>query len=320
MKQRKKFVNPLLLLLAAMIWGLAFVAQKESTSMVGSFTFSGIRMLLGSGALAALLPLLDKLRSRGGHFEKGEPKQIWLGGICCGLVLFVAANLQQFGIALQDPTTNVGKAGFITACYCALVPVLGLFVKKRSPKLVWIGAVVAVIGFFLLCLMDSLLAGEGLDLGLPDLLLLGCAIFFAVHILVIDHFVAAADGVRLSCIQFLVVGVLSCICMLLFEEPHWEDILDCAVPILYAAIFAAAGGYTLQIVGQKGVNPSVASLILSLESVFSVLAGAALQPETTLTRWEINGCAVVFCAVVLVNLAPSLETPPASLPAEPKES
>ena len=303
----KKYLNPLLLFLAALIWGTAFVAQKEGADLVEPLTFNGIRSLIGAAALTALLPLLDKVRSRSGNFEKGSKKNIWIGGVCCGVVLFIASNLQQFGIAYQDPATNVGKAGFITACYCALVPVLGLFIKKRSPMLVWFGAIVAVVGFFFLCLMDGVVAGQGLGLGLSDLLLLACAIMFAVHILVVDHFVELADGVRLSCIQFAVTGVLSCIGMFLFETPNIHNILACAVPILYAGILSSGCAYTLQIVGQKGVNPAVASLILSLESVFSVLAGWVLMPGSSLTRWEITGCVIVFAAVILVNITPAAE-------------
>ena len=297
--------NSLLLLLAAVIWGTAFVAQKEGMEYIEPFTFNGIRCVIGSGVLAAFLPLLDKVRAKGGSFEKGSRRNIWLGGICCGVALCIASNLQQFGIALQDPATNVGKAGFITACYCAIVPVFGLFLKKKSPLLVWLGVVVAVVGFFFLCLMDGIVAGQGIGLGLSDLLLLFCAICFAVHILVVDHFVSLADGVRLSCIQFLTCGVLSLLGMLLTEHPTWAAIGACWLPILYAGVLSCAVAYTLQIVGQKNMNPAVASLILSLESVFSVLAAWVLTPESGLSVWELVGCVVVFASVVMVNLAPS---------------
>lgn len=302
--KKKNLTNPLLLLLAACIWGTAFVAQKEGMEYIEPFTFNGVRFSLGALALCAALPLLDRVRSRSGSLEKGTKRNIWLGGICCGLVLFVASNLQQFGIALQAADTNVGKAGFITACYCAIVPVLGLLFGKRSPALVWLGAAVAVVGFFFLCLMDGIVAGQGLGLGMSDLLLLLCALCFAGHILTIDHFVELADGVRLSCIQFGVSGVLSLICMLLFETPNMQDILACWLPLLYGGLLSSGVAYTLQIVGQKGVNPAVASLILSLESVFSVLAGWVLMPGSSLSSWEIIGCVIVFAAVVMVNLAP----------------
>lgn len=306
---KKRNLNPLLLLLAAFVWGVAFVAQKEGMDYIGPFTYSGLRFSIASLVLAAVLPLLDRVRSRSGSFEKGSKRAIWLGGLFCGLALFVGSNFQQFGIAMQDAGTNVGKAGFITACYCAVVPVLGLFFKKRSPALVWCGAGVAVVGFFFLCLMDGVVAGQGLGLGLSDLLLLLCALAFAGHILVVDHFVTLADGVRLSCIQFGVCGVLSLIGMVLFESPSWDNILACAVPILYGGVISGGLGYTLQVVGQKGVNPAVASLILSLESVFSVLAGWALMPGSSLSMWELLGCVIVFAAVVMVNLAPQGGSP-----------
>lgn len=301
---KKKNLNPLLLLLAAFVWGVAFVAQKEGMEYIGPFTYSGLRFSIASLVLAAVLPLLDRARSRSGEFKKGSRRSIWIGGLCCGLALFVGSNLQQFGIAIQDPATNVGKAGFITACYCAVVPFLSLLLKKRSPAMVWCGVAVAVVGFFFLCLMDGVAAGQGLGLGLSDLLLLLCALAFAVHILVVDHFVTLADGVRLSCIQFGVCGVLSLVCMFLFETPDIRNILACAVPILYGGVLSGGLGYTLQVVGQKGVNPAVASLILSLESVFSVLAGWALMPGSSLSMWELLGCVLVFAAVVMVNLAP----------------
>ena len=302
--QKKNIRNPLLLLLCATIWGFAFVAQKEGMEYVESFTYNGVRSLMGGVVLLIALPLLDKIRSRDPEFRKGDQKTILIGGIVCGVVLFIASNLQQFGIALQDQTTNVGKAGFITACYCAIVPVMGLFLGRRSPLLVWIGAGVAVVGFFFLSLMDGIVAGQGLGLGLSDLLLLLCAITFSVHILVIDHYSPLADGVRLSCIQFLTCGILCVPCMFLFETPQLSAILACWLPICFAGIMSCGVAYTLQIVGQKGVHPAVASLILSLESVISVLAGYLLQPGSSLSMWELLGCVLVFAAVLMVQLAP----------------
>ena len=296
--------NSALLLLTAFIWGVAFVAQKNSMAYVGPFTYNTIRSFIAGFFLLLILPLLDRLRSRGGGFEKGSRRNILTGGVACGAVLFVAAILQQTGISLQSAGTNVGKAGFITACYVVIVPVLGLFMGRRSPLRVWIGAAAAVAGFFFLCLMDPLMAGQGLELGLSDLLLLLCAVGFSFHILVIDHFSPLADGVRVSCLQFFTAGVLGLPGMFLLEAPAWADIAACAGPILYAAVMSSGVGYTLQIVAQKGVHPAVASLLLSLESVFSVLAGYVLMPGSVLSRWELLGCALVFAAVLLVQLAP----------------
>ena len=305
--KRRSLKNPLLLFITALVWGVAFVAQKDGMAYVGPFTFNCIRSFIGALTLLAALPLLDRVRSREHTFEKGSRRDILIGGAACGVVLFMAANLQQYGIALQDAATNVGKAGFITACYCALVPVAGLFIGKKSPLLVWVGAAVAVVGFFFLCLMDGLAAGQGLGLGMSDLLLMLCAVGFTVHILVIDHFSPLADGVRISCVQFFVCGLLGLPCMFLFETPVLADILDCAMPILYGGVMSSGVAYTLQIVAQKGVHPAVASLILSLESVVSVLAGYVLQPGSRLTGWEILGCVLVFAAVVMVQLAPQGE-------------
>lgn len=296
--------NVVLLLLTALIWGVSFVAQKDGMNYIEPFTYNGVRSLIGGAVLLVLLPALDRLRARGGGFEKGKRRDILVGGVLCGVVLFVASNLQQFGIALQSPETNVGKAGFITACYCAFVPMIGLLFKKRSPAMVWVGVGVAVLGFFFLCLMDGIVAGQGLGLEKSDLLLLFCSFAFAIHILVIDRYSPLADGVRLSCIQFLVCGLLCVPCMFIWEEPQWQSILACWLPILYAGIMSCGVAYTLQIVAQKDIHPAVASLLLSLESVFSVLAGYVLMPGSGLSGWELLGCLLVFGAVVLVRLAP----------------
>lgn len=295
------------------MWGIAFVAQKDGLNHVGTFTFNAIRFTLAGLCLLLVLPLLDKLRSSDGSFQKGEAKDILTGGFFCGLALCIASNLQQIGILLQDPGTNVGKAGFITACYCAFVPVLGLFLHRRSPAPVWIGVLVAVAGFFFLCLMNGLAAGEGIRFDKSDLFLLASALCFAVHILTIDHFSPLGDGVRISCVQFFTSGLLSVPGMFLWEQPSLQVILDCWLPIGYAGIISGSLGYTLQVVAQKGVHPAVASLLLSMESVFSVLAGYLLTPGSSLTKWEIIGCALVFAAVVLVQLAPACRK---SLPPE----
>ena len=213
------------------------------------------------------------------------------GGICCGLALFVASNLQQIGIQY----TTVGKAGFITALYIVLVPVFGIFLKKRAGIRVWVSVALAVAGLYLLCITDRLALGKG------DILVLLCAVVFAVHILVVDHFSAKTDGVRMSCIQFLVCGLLSGVCMLLTEHPEMRLILQAWQPILYAGVFSCGVGYTLQIIGQKGTDPTVASLILSLESVVSVLAGWLLLGQRLSVR-ELGGCALMFAAILLAQL------------------
>lgn len=308
--RRKTFRNSLLLLLTALIWGAAFVSQKAGMDYVGPFTYNGVRSLLGGAVLLPVIPLLDRLRSRGGTpYDRGSRRDIILGGVLCGSALFVGSSLQQLGIMLQDPATNVGKAGFITACYTVIVPVMGLFLKRRSPALVWAGVGIALVGFFCLSLMDGLLAGQGLGLGLSDLLLLLCAFAFSIHILIIDRFSPLADGVRMSCIQFFVCGLLCLPFMLFGEKPSAADIIACRIPIAYAGIMSCGVAYTLQVVAQNGVHPAVASLLLSLESVFSVLAGCVLMPGSRLTVWEWIGCALVFAAVLLVQLAPDRKKP-----------
>lgn len=302
---KSSFRNSLLLLMTALIWGTAFVAQKDGMNYLGPFAYNTARSFVGGVFLLILLPALDKMRASKGVFQKGSRRNILLGGILCGVVLFAASGFQQYGIALQSPETNVGKAGFITACYCAFVPLTGLVFRRKSPFLVWVGVFVAVAGFFFLCLMDGIAAGQGVGLEKCDLLLLACSVGFAIHILVIDRFSPLADGVRLSCIQFFVCGLLSLVCMLLWETPRWEDFLAGAGHILYAGIMSSGVAYTLQIVGQKNVHPAIASLLLSLESVFSVLAGYVFMPEAGLSGWEILGCCLVFGAVLLVELTPA---------------
>lgn len=291
----KQLKSSLLLFLAAVIWGVAFVAQSAGMDYVGGYTFNCVRSLIGS---AVLLPLVLIRRSR--TKEKGLSGQesflkrnrtLLTGGLCCGVALCVASNLQQQGIRF----TTVGKAGFITALYIVLVPILGLFFHKRVGKLVWAGLVLAVSGLYFLCISGSF------SIGLGDGLVLLCAMTFSVHILVVDHFAPLVDGVALSCIQFFVSGVLSAIPMLLFETVTWEGLWAAAVPILYAGVMSCGVAYTLQILGQKNMNPTVASMILSLESVVSVLAGLVILDQKLSGR-ELFGCLLMFVAVVLSQL------------------
>lgn len=218
-------------------------------------------------------------------------KVLIAGGICCGICLCIAGNLQQIGIS----HTTVGKAGFITAMYIVLVPVLGIFLKKRPSILVWISVLLAMVGLYLLCLTETFSLGKG------DTYVLICALFFAVHILVIDHFSPLTDGIKMSCIQFFVSGILSGVLMLIFEKPDLSSILAAWLPIVYAGAFSSGVGYTLQIIGQKGMDPTVASLILSLESVVSVLAGWILLNQKLSSR-ELMGCVLMFGAIILAQL------------------
>lgn len=286
--------NSLLLLLTATIWGIAFVAQSVSMDYIGGFTFNSIRSLIGSLTLLPVILLLSKPKSAE---EKNRPqtssnqKILITGGICCGIILCLASNFQQFGIKY----TTVGKAGFITACYIVIVPIIGLFLGKKCSKFIWAAVGMALIGLYLLCITDGFSIGKG------DLLVLVCAFLFSVHILVIDHFSPKVDGVKLSCLQFLTCGILSGIPALLFERPSFSAICQAWMPILYAGIMSCGVAYTLQIIGQKNMNPTVASLILSLESCISVLAGWVLLGQQLSTR-EILGCVIMFAAIILAQL------------------
>ena len=284
----------LLLLLTATIWGVAFVAQSVGMDYVGPFTFSAVRALIGAVVLIPCIVLLKKVNREENRTEgkAADRKVLVTGGIACGVLLCVACNLQQFGIMY----TSVGKAGFITAMYIVLVPVLGIFLKKKVGAKIWCGVLIAVVGLYLLCM-----AGSGFSIQKGDFLLMLCAVVFSLHILVIDYFSPKTDGVKLSCIQFLTCGILSGICMFLFEKPQLSNILAAWMPILYAGVLSCGVAYTLQIIGQKGLNPTVASLILSMESVISVIAGWLILGQKLSSR-ELLGCVLMFAAIILVQL------------------
>lgn len=284
----------LLLLLTATIWGVAFVAQSVGMDYVGPFTFSAVRALIGAVVLIPCIVLLKKVNREENRTEgkAADRKVLATGGIACGVLLCVACNLQQFGIMY----TSVGKAGFITAMYIVLVPVLGIFLKKKVGAKIWCGVLIAVVGLYLLCM-----AGSGFSIQKGDFLLMLCAVVFSLHILVIDYFSPKTDGVKLSCIQFLTCGILSGICMFLFEKPQLSNILAAWMPILYAGVLSCGVAYTLQIIGQKGMNPTVASLILSMESVISVIAGWLILGQKLSSR-ELFGCVLMFAAIILVQL------------------
>ena len=289
--------NSLLLLLTAFIWGVAFVAQSVGGEAVGCFTFNGVRSLIGAVVLLPVIYFLDvqKKKELGEEKfleQKGDKKTLLLGGICCGVMLCIASNFQQFGISF----TTVGKAGFITAMYILIVPILGLFMKKKVGIKVWLGVVLATIGLYMLCMTS-----ESFSLSKGDFLVLICAGFFSLHILIIDYFSPKVDGVRMSCIQFFVCGVISTAIAFVFENPSFSAILSGWLPILYAGVLSCGVAYTLQIVGQKNMDPTVASLILSLESVFSVLAGWVILHQTLSVR-ELFGCVLMFLAIILAQL------------------
>lgn len=292
--------NSLLLLLTAVIWGVAFVAQSVGMDYVGAFTFNCVRSIIGGLVLIPCIIFLKNLKHKEmggqGKLSVKESLQVTrvelVGGICCGVALFAASNFQQFGISY----TTVGKAGFITALYVVIVPIMGLFFKKKVSFVIWISVVLSVVGLYLLCMTEN-----SFSLAFGDLLVLICALLFSVHILVIDYFSPKGDGVIISCIQFFVSGILSGVMMFLFETPRIEGILAAWMPILYAGVLSCGVAYTLQIVGQKDMNPTVASLILCLESVVSALAGWLILGQALNAR-EMAGCFLMFFAIVLAQL------------------
>lgn len=282
--------NSLLLLLAAIIWGSAFVAQSTGMDHVEPFTFSMVRNFIGGFVLIPCIYLLRKGKKK--NSNKLITKAEVIGGICCGVALFAASNSQQIGIQY----TTVGKAGFITALYVIIVPILGLFVKKKVPILIWLCVLLSVSGLYLLCM-----TGDSFSLAYGDLLVLMCAILFSFHILIIDYFSPKADSVVIACIQLFVCGILSGIVMLFAENPSVQNIWDAKWSILYAGVLSSAVAFTLQIVAQKDVNPTVASLIMCLESVVAVLAGWIILGEALSLR-EGLGCILMFIAIVLAQL------------------
>ena len=292
-KQQIPLKNSLLLLLTATIWGVAFVAQSVGMDYVGGFTFNMARSLIGSAVLLPVIWFMGRNSSKKAEEAQGfgSRKDLLWGGLACGILMCLASNFQQFGIKY----TTVGKAGFITACYIVLVPILGLFLKKKCSPFIWLAVAMSVAGLYLLCITDGFSIGKG------DILVLICAVLFSFHILVIDYYSPKVDGVKLSCIQFLVCGILSGIPALIFEKPEMCAVLTAWQPILYAGVMSCGVAYTLQIIGQKNMNPTVASLILSLESCISVLAGWMILGQQLSAR-EIAGCVIMFAAIILAQL------------------
>lgn len=294
----KQIKGSLTLLLTAMIWGTAFVAQTSAADSVASFTFNGVRAIIGAAVLIVYLSIRAKctgepLIPR----DKAARKTLFTGGAACGVVLCLAMNLQQLGISCYPAGVAVsGRSGFLTAVYVVLVPVCGLFFHKKVALPVWIAVAAALCGMYLLCLSGG---WSGIYLG--DVLMLLCALSFTAHILTVDHFGAAVDGVKMSCVQFIVCGVISLAGAFLFESPNLESLRAAWLPLLYAGVMSSGVAYTLQIVGQRDTEPAMASLLMSLESVFAGLGGWVLLHERLSGR-ELAGCALVFAGVLLAQL------------------
>lgn len=277
-------------MLAALIWGGAFVAQSVGMDYTGPYTFNVMRSFLGSLVLLPVIFFLDKKKSEE-EKERADKKVLIKGGICCGIILTISTTFQQIGLL----HTTAGKAGFITALYILIVPILGIFLGKKAGIKVWISVVLALGGMYLLCVTSEFTIAFG------DLMVLACAFVFSLHILAVDHFSPMVDGVKLSCIQFFVCGTLSSFPMFLLEHPQLGQILDAWLPIAYAGILSSGVAYTLQIITQKHLNPTVASLLMSLESVFAALTGWLVLHERLSAR-ELLGCVLVFVAIILSQL------------------
>ena len=277
------------LLFATLIWGGAFVAQSVGMDHLGPMSFQAVRSLLAVAALVPVIALMD--RSPGAFLPRWKAKGLWKTGILCGLALFAAQSLQQVGLLYTEP----GKAGFITAMYIVLVPVFGLFLGRKCGLRIWVSVALAVAGLYLL----SCVGVTKVNIG--DVLILISAAAFAVQILLIDILAQSIDGLRLNCIQFLVVTVLSALTAAFTETPTWSGVIDCAVPLLYAGVLSSGAAFSLQILGQQHLPPEPASLIMSLESVFSVLSGWLILHQT-LRPTELLGCCLVFTGVILCQI------------------
>ena len=305
-----KLRSTICLLAAAMIWGTTFVAQSIATGLLAPYTYNACRFLLGFFVLLPVAVLTGRkdplaVNYRGEDSagpaaiqnfvsarERSAAKKLLLtGGFLCGLCLFLAGSFQQTGIQY----TTAGKSGFITALYIILVPIIGLLLKRKCSPLIAPAVVLAVIGFYLLCIK------EGFSINRGDAITLGCSFMFALHILCVDHYSPIVNPIQLSCVQFLFAGLISLIPAFVFETPTWSAILSCWLPIVYAGFLSSGVAYTLQIIGQRGLHPAIAALLMSLESVISVLSGWLVLGDV-LTSKEVFGCVLVFSAVILAQL------------------
>ena len=294
--------NIIFLFLTAIIWGIAFVSQSVGGEQLGPYTFNCIRSFMGAIVLLPVIAIIDKAtNNKRKPVTKEDWKVLLTAGLLCGVALCIASNLQQVGI---NYGTEAGKAGFITSCYILIVPIISIFLGKKAKWNVWVGVLFSLVGLYMLCLSDSF------TVQWSDLLVFICSLCFSIQILLVEKYSDKVDGVRLSCLQFFVSGLLTAIPMVFFEIPksggfnHWINAfvgLDAWIPLLYSGIMSCGVAYTFQIIGQQGVDATIASLIMSLESVFSVLAGMLILKEM-LSGKEIIGCILLFIAIIIAQI------------------
>lgn len=295
------FKTTVLPLITALIWGVAFAAQDVCADKVHAFTLNALRFFIAVVFLFIVRMLIRAFGNRGNKrdiarisdADKSHAHRTLIrAGLLCGLALGIASNLQQAGM---QAGTDAGKAGFITALYIVLVPIFGLFLKKRAPRILWIGVALAVIGLYLLCIHSSITLASG------DMLTLICAAVFAIQILLVDRYASQLDPILFCIAEFVVAGTISALGMLVFENPDWGAVASCILPILYIAVFSSGVAYLFQIIAQREGDPAVVSLLFSMESVFSVIAGAILLGQSMTAR-EYIGCALILVAVIIAQL------------------
>ncbi|MBP3323624.1 MAG: DMT family transporter [Clostridia bacterium] len=286
----KSLKGSLLLLLTAFIWGTAFVFQRVGMDFIEPFTFNGVRNIVGAVALLPVIFLLSKLNisSKGEESDNFSEYTYIPGGIACGVILFAASSLQQIGLQY----TTAGKAGFLTALYMVLVPIVQIFMRKYAGAKVWLCVIIATFGTYLLSVKDGFTVENG------DIYVMLCAVVYTFHIIVIDYFSPKADAVKMSCVQFLTCGIISLAVAFIFETPTLDKVINAVIPILYTGIMSSGVAYTLQIIGQRMSPAPVACIVMSLESVFALLTGAVFLSESMTLREGI-GCGLVFIAVIL---------------------
>ena len=287
----------LLLLMTAIIWGSAFIAQSKGADVIGPFTFNTVRYALAVVALLPVIYIFSRKRNSENTVDQDIPrangtKTLIIGGIATGIALFTASSLQQYAMAF----TTAAKAGFITTLYVILVPIVGIFLKKKIRPIIWFCALLAVIGLYLLSIKPGTFS-----ISRGDFFVLLCALAFTGHILIIDYFSPKTDGVKLSCIQFAVVSIASFVAMMMTETFVLSEVLDAIILLLYTGVLSSSVGYTCQIIAQKKADPVISSLILSLESVFAAIFGALILHESMSGR-EITGCAIMFVAIIIAQL------------------